>query len=167
MRDKILRQHAREPDHVVDVLLRIDRGQRAAWFFQRVDHLGTRPAQTGIECGKLPGWTGAYDRDVEDVVARNRARRIEDRPGCLRHGLRLLARGCRRSAPRFDAASDSSIAPVFGSCNPPVPSAQFRDDSRLSVRKRPVDPKMRENAQKRSGEDGDGMTAANPGSAPR
>ena len=159
MRDEILRQHPGEADDVVDVLLRVDRGQRAAWFFQRVDDLRARSAQPGIECRELPGRTGSDDRDVEDVVARNRARRIEDRPGCLGHELKTPGQGIPAVGSPFDVVSDSSIAPVFGWGTRPVRSAQSGDDSggRFQERSLPI-LECLEYANKRIGQDGDGMT---------
>src|SRR4051794_29539536 len=99
MRDKIFRQHSGKSNDVVDVLLGVNRGQRATWFLQGVEDLGAGSAQTGIECRELARRTGSDDRDVVDVVSRNRARRIEDRAGCLGHEWRLLFRGYQQSAP--------------------------------------------------------------------
>ena len=63
----------------------------------------------------LVGGSSTLSDDVEDVVARNRARRIEDRPGCLGLVLRLLVKGLPAVRTPFNVTGDSSIAPIFRS----------------------------------------------------
>ncbi len=64
-RDEVLGEHFGITNNIVNVLLRVDRSQRPAWLFERVDNLDARPTQTGVECREQTGRPSADDRDVK------------------------------------------------------------------------------------------------------
>ena len=97
--DEVLGENLRVAADIVDVLFRVDRGQRAARLFERINDAYVGATHRGVECGKKAGRTRSDDGYIGDVandrqiVFRND--RLVTHPFSL-HGIRqkFLRRHC-------------------------------------------------------------------------
>ena len=70
--DKVLAEDLRVPRHVIDVLLRVDRGHLAAQLAKALDDPHRGVAMAGVVRGSKAHWACADDRDVGDAFAHAR-----------------------------------------------------------------------------------------------